>query len=283
MGFFDKKFCDVCGEKIGLLGNRKLEDGNLCKDCARKLSPWFSERRQSTVAEIKEQLAYREENERKFNGVQVSRRLGGKRSYDYTVYVDDQNRQFFVSNAKDYHGQNCDLIAFSQVTDASVDIDERKEEIFRTTPDGKEESFFPKQYRYYYDFNILIHVNSPWFSEIRFQLNSDEIEGQNSFEYNEYRQIADEIVRTVTGRGGQATFGNSVPGPGAYQAAPAMGSQWVCTCGAVNQGKFCTSCGRMQAQPRFRCDKCGWQPADANNLPRFCPQCGDPFDANDIQ
>ena len=62
MGLFDKKYCDVCGEKIGLLGNRKLEDGNLCKECAKKLSPFFSERRNSTVAEIKEQLAYREAN-----------------------------------------------------------------------------------------------------------------------------------------------------------------------------------------------------------------------------
>ena len=61
MGFFDKKYCDVCGEKIGLLGNRKLEDGNLCKDCAAKLSPFFSERKSSTVDEIKKQLAYREE------------------------------------------------------------------------------------------------------------------------------------------------------------------------------------------------------------------------------
>ena len=36
MGLFDKKYCDICGEKIGLLGNRKLEDGNLCKDCRKK-------------------------------------------------------------------------------------------------------------------------------------------------------------------------------------------------------------------------------------------------------
>lgn len=26
MGLFDKKFCSICGEKIGLLGNRKLEE-----------------------------------------------------------------------------------------------------------------------------------------------------------------------------------------------------------------------------------------------------------------
>ena len=32
MGLFDKKYCDICGAKIGFLGNRKLEDGSLCKD-----------------------------------------------------------------------------------------------------------------------------------------------------------------------------------------------------------------------------------------------------------
>ena len=61
MGLFDKKYCSICGDKIGLLGNRKLEDGNLCKHCAAKLSPFFSERRHSTVDGIKEQLAYREQ------------------------------------------------------------------------------------------------------------------------------------------------------------------------------------------------------------------------------
>ena len=62
MGLFDKKNCDICGDKIGLLGNRKLDNGNLCKNCAGKLSPWFEERRHSTVEDIKRQLAYREEN-----------------------------------------------------------------------------------------------------------------------------------------------------------------------------------------------------------------------------
>ena len=68
MGLFDKKYCDICGEKIGLLGNRKLEDGNMCKDCAKKLSPFFSERRSSTVDEIKQQLAYREQNKQVLAG-----------------------------------------------------------------------------------------------------------------------------------------------------------------------------------------------------------------------
>ena len=29
MGLFDKKYCDICGEKICLLFNRKLDNGNL--------------------------------------------------------------------------------------------------------------------------------------------------------------------------------------------------------------------------------------------------------------
>ena len=52
---FEKKTCSICGGEIGLLGNRKLEDGNLCKE-AGKLSPFFSDRRASTVEQIAEQL-----------------------------------------------------------------------------------------------------------------------------------------------------------------------------------------------------------------------------------
>ncbi len=80
MGLFDKKYCDVCGERFRLLGNRKLEDGNLCKECARKLSPWFSDRRSSTVEEIKQQLAYREENRKKAAQFHTTRALSGERT-----------------------------------------------------------------------------------------------------------------------------------------------------------------------------------------------------------
>ena len=80
MGFFgklfEKKECNFCGGEIGLLGNRKLEDGNMCKNCAAKLSPWFSDRRNSTVAEITEQLEYREANKAKVAAFNTTRTLG---------------------------------------------------------------------------------------------------------------------------------------------------------------------------------------------------------------
>ena len=65
MGLFDafkKKDCEICGKEVGLFGYKKLEDGEICKDCVKLLSPWFDDRRHSTVEQIKAQLAYREEN-----------------------------------------------------------------------------------------------------------------------------------------------------------------------------------------------------------------------------
>ena len=59
---------------------------------------------------------------------------------------------------------------------------------------------------------------------------------------------------------------------------------WTCSCGAVNQGKFCCECGakKPEGAPIYKCDKCGWEPEDPANPPKFCPQCGDRFDENDI-
>ncbi len=58
---------------------------------------------------------------------------------------------------------------------------------------------------------------------------------------------------------------------------------WTCKCGAVNKGKFCMECGspKPAGAPLYRCDKCGWEPADPANPPKFCPECADPFDEND--
>ncbi|MBR4881810.1 MAG: SPFH domain-containing protein [Clostridia bacterium] len=60
---------------------------------------------------------------------------------------------------------------------------------------------------------------------------------------------------------------------------------WKCACGAVNKGKFCAECGakKPEGAPLYRCDKCGWEPEDPKNPPKFCPECGDVFDEKDVR
>ena len=69
------------------------------------------------------------------------------------------------------------------------------------------------------------------------------------------------------------------------QARPVPSEGWTCACGAVNQGKFCQECGAKKpaGAPLYKCDKCGWTPEDPTNPPKFCPECGDVFDDNDVQ
>ena len=209
MGLFDKKYCDICGEKIGLLGNRKLEDGNLCKDCAKKLSPWFSDRRSSTVAEIKEQLEYRERNKEDVARFHTTRTLGSSTR----ILLDEDAQKFMVTYARNIQDANPDVLDYSQVTGCRIKVDESRIEIEREGPDGKKVSYNPPRYEYSYDFDVIISVNHPYFSEMKFRLNDSPIElhsqggpgfsskavdPRSNMEYLSYEKLGQEIVEALT-------------------------------------------------------------------------------------
>ena len=186
---FEKKSCDICGGEIGLLGNRKLEDGNLCKDCASKLSPWFSDRRRSTVSQIQEQLAWRKENAERVASFNPTRTLG----LDTKVLLDEDARHFLVTRNSRWRDANPDVLDFSQVTGCDTEIRETRTELHWTDSDGEEHDYEPPRYDIDYDVYLTIHVNLPYYDNITFKVNDYRIEERNSVEYREAVRIADEI------------------------------------------------------------------------------------------
>jgi len=265
---FEKKECAICGGEIGLLGNRKLEDGNMCKNCAKLLSPWFSERRQSTVAQIKEQLDYREKNKAKVAAFNITRTLGESMK----VLLDEDAGLFIVTSARDLAEANPDVLAFSDVTGCNMDIDEDRTEIKREDHEGNKVSYQPPRYTYRYTFRMIIHVRNPYFDEISFKLNDHSVELESeapqhvsntgigrllngsamninpeyNVAYRHYKQMGEEIQNVLldarqTVRDASAAFT-------AEQSQ--LATPWSCSaCGGQNKsGKFCEFCGTPRPQ-----------------------------------
>lgn len=176
---FEKKTCSICGGEIGLLGNRKLEDGNLCKNCNAKLSPFFDERRHSTIEMIQEHLNYREDNQEALKEFHPTRTFGG--SYQ-KMHVDEAARTFVVSGSRKWREENPDVVPMSEIADVRMDISDSRTEIKREKKDaeGNTEyvSYNPPRYRYSYNFylNIEMVESFKWFNRIRIPLNNSTIE-----------------------------------------------------------------------------------------------------------
>ena len=116
---------------------------------------------------------------------------------------------------------------------------------------------------------------------------------QNLFAMGQ-EQAASQQTQTASATSQTQTTADKWTCPNGHEASgkfcPECGSpkpvsdSWTCTCGTVNNGKYCSNCGKPKPEPQcqYRCSNCGWQPEDAYNPPKFCPECGNVFDENDL-
>ena len=275
-----------------MLGNRKLEDGNICKDCAKKLSPWFDDRRHSTLKEIKSQLQMREENRSLVSSFRPGRVI---RSDRYNLYIDER-QQLFAASVNLDREDNPDIISLSQITGCNLDVDEMRTEEYRTDRDGERESYNPPRYSYSYDYYFYIYLNHPYIQEMKLKLNSMDISEDDRNRRHDVERAGQEMMSylqnvtgcTVGGMGMNQGMGMQ-PGMGMNQGMgmqPATGMNQGMSQNVNPQGGMGTAAGGMgaaagaaagaafagnAAEGSWVCQSCG-----ATNTGRFCESCGSP-------
>ncbi len=67
--------------------------------------------------------------------------------------------------------------------------------------------------------------------------------------------------------GNKQAVENTVPA-----GAPPTAGTWTCVCGAINEGKFCSECGKQKPEPVAWDCSCGHK----GNTGKFCSECGAP-------
>ncbi len=256
---------------------------------------------------IKQQLAYREENQRQIASFRATRIIGDRMK----VMVDELGKRFVVTSSSDILKANPDIIPLSDVISCNLDLQVDDTELKKEDAQGKEVSYNPPRFCYSYNFYIEISVKHPWFSQIRFRLNSSDIEivdevtgmgagmgrmmgsrrqsmvhPEYNMDYRKYQQMADEIVAVLTGqptaRGvaanvinnmadGQGFVNSVVNGIGAGMAGAGMVQGQA---GMQNpnmmQGQAGMQNPNMMQNGSWVCS-CGM-----TNTGRFCQNCGSP-------
>ena len=235
---FEKKVCDLCGGEIGLLGNKKLEDGNCCKECAGKLSPWFDERRHSTVEQIRRQLTAREENRQKLQSWNHDMVFGEYQKL-YVKFAGRIPDSFVISSASNYKEANADILQFAHVSSCDADIRESHKELKQKNAQGEEISYNPPRYEYSYEFYVkLMVMGCEYIDDMRFRLNRNTLKLQpvqrntgrgllfnqafDPMQYPEYRELKNELDTVCRifscGQRGMPYEGNAATGGDGIQS-----------------------------------------------------------------
>ena len=208
MGLFDRKYCDLCGEKIGLLGGVEFGGLSLCSDCGDRLSPWLDPEEEWDAGTLQEYLDWKEENRGLSEDFQVTREIGE----DVYVYLDEDAGLFAVT--EDVDPENAEIFRMEDILECSVETEEDCQEEFDVDEEGNDVSYDPPHLCYSYIFHMQIQLDHPWIREINFQLNNEALEVYSEDcmdeetglydpeldeSYLEYQEMADEILIALTG------------------------------------------------------------------------------------
>ena len=180
MGLFDslfgKKACNVCGGDFGSQKVHKLKDGKCCTPCAQKMSMWSGPRSQITVAQARQQIAWREAHRSDAKDFYPTKIYG----FNSWIMVDEKTKHFTATRDLNIHKSTVDIIAFSQILNCQTMIKEQKtevlQEVWATDKHNdsvcRKERYWPRRYHYGYNFILQLKVDHPFIREMEISVSS---------------------------------------------------------------------------------------------------------------
>ncbi len=174
-----QRTCSVCGNKLTRYGSKILKDGIICRNCAKLASEWLdnADYAEKTVEQIREHLAYRQNNKEKLAGFKGNKAVEGK----YTLYIDDESKDFLISKRADYVKDNADIFNINDIS--KIQIEKRK----YLNRDGS-------------DIYLHLLVRHPEFTDVKFQVNEFGYLNPDSDEYKQALRLAYEYADALKSR-----------------------------------------------------------------------------------
>lgn len=170
--------CSVCNEELTDYGNKTLKDGVLCRNCVKLASQWLEDDdyAKKSVKDIKKHLKNRELNLEKLKNFKQSRKVDGK----YSLYIDDDNKQFVISKRKDIVKDNADVLPMAEIEEMGIYEQQYLKE------DGVDIFFEAK-------------LNDPDLSRVYFRVNEFPGINQTTDEYKQASENALKIMEELMG------------------------------------------------------------------------------------
>ena len=204
MGLFSRKECDVCKKKLSLAEGLKCLDGSICSECKKKMSPLFTDYKNTPIEKIKEHLVYREANKSRVKAFVAAETFG-----EYPkVMVDRKHNWFIVTKATKLSDENPDVFDLSDIQNVLVEIEENKRELHFTNKKGKTCSYKPARYEFTYQFKVNIQTNHPFIKMISLKITKEDVKiisemqdkevmVQSNEKYQESLQVANALKNAL--------------------------------------------------------------------------------------
>ena len=188
MGLFKKEACCLCGGKTGMF-DKKCESGKVCKECVKKMSPWFDDYKNASAGALDAQRLGREVDAgltQIYNFNKIFGEFG-------VILIDEKEKKFVafpdtssglfgsqrnVKSINDVLDLGPDIIRFDQVKDFEIDIKEMTREEKRTE-NGQQVSYDPPHILYMETFTLRMKIDHPYVKSMYIQLNDGAVQIKN--------------------------------------------------------------------------------------------------------